>query len=74
MLQIASRIPSRSAAFINVFKASALWADAFYKRPCKIWAPYGGHCVEKSLAPKSKYVDTPKPGSINCLNRTILMV
>ena len=19
------------------------------KRPCKIWAPYGGHCVEKSL-------------------------
>ena len=28
-------------------------------RPCKIWAPYGGHCVEKSQAPKSKYVDTP---------------
>ena len=43
-------------------------------RPCKIWAPYGGHCVEKSLAPKSKYVDTPKPGSINYLGRTILMV
>ena len=33
-----------------------------FKRPCKIWAPYGGHCVEKSLAPKSKYVDTPKLG------------
>ena len=24
------------------------------KRPCKIWAPYSGHCVEKILAPKSK--------------------
>ena len=42
-------------------------------RPCKIWAPYGGHCVEKSLAPKSKYVDTPKPASINYLGRTILI-
>ena len=41
--------------------------------PCKIWAPYVGHCVEKSLWPKSKYVDIPKPGSINCLGRTILM-
>ena len=43
-------------------------------RPCKIWAPYSGHCVEKSLAPKSKYDDTPKPGSIKCLSHTILMV
>ena len=31
-------------------------------RPCKIWAPYGGHCVEKSLALKSKYEVTSKPG------------
>ena len=46
----------------------------FIMRPCKIWKPNGGHCVEKSLAAKSKYVDTPKPGSINCLDRTILMV
>ena len=44
------------------------------KRPCKIWAPYVGQCVEKSLALKSKYVDTPKTGSINCLGRTIPMV
>ena len=42
--------------------------------PSKIGAPYGGHCVEKSLAPKSKYVDTPKLGPINCLDHTILMV
>ena len=33
-----------------------------HERPCNIWAPCGGHCVEKSLAPKSKYVDTPKLG------------
>ena len=45
-----------------------------YRRPCKIWAPYGGYCVEKSLAPKSKYADTPKPDSINCLDRIILRV
>ena len=45
-----------------------------FRRPCKIWAPYGGHCVEKILAPKSKYVDTPKPGSINSLGHTIPMV
>ena len=37
------------------------------KRPWKILAKYGGHCVEKSLAPKSKYGDIPEPGSINCL-------
>ena len=33
-----------------------------YKRPCKIWASYGG-CVEKILTPNSKYIDTSKPGS-----------
>ena len=22
------------------------------KRPCKIWASYGGRCIEKILAPK----------------------
>ena len=44
------------------------------KRPCKIWVPYGGHYLEKNLAPKSKYVDTPKPSATNCLGRTILMV
>ena len=43
-------------------------------RPCKTWAPYDGHCVEKILAPKSKYVDTPKPGSINSRGHTIPMV
>ena len=52
----------------------AIIENGVLKRPCKIWAPYGGHCVEKSLAPKSKYVDTPKSGSIKCLGRTILMV
>ena len=31
----------------------------FPKRPCKIWAPYCGHCVEKNLPPTSKYVDPP---------------
>ena len=34
-------------------------------RPCKIWAPYSGHCIEKCLAPKSKYVDAPKQGKIS---------
>ena len=48
--------------------------EIIFKRPFKIWAPYGGNCVEKSLASKSKYVDTPKPGSIKCLGHTILMV
>ena len=33
------------------------------------YAPYGGHCVEKSLAPKSKYVDTPKT-RLNKLSRS----
>ena len=33
------------------------------KRPCKKWASYGGRCIEKILAPKSKYIDTSKPGS-----------
>ena len=28
-----------------------------YKRPCKIWASYGG------CAPKSKYINTSKPDS-----------
>ena len=46
----------------------------YHKRPCKIWAPYVGHCIKKSLAPKSKYVDTPKPGSINCLGCTMELV
>ena len=32
------------------------------KRPCKIWAPYGGYFVEENLAPKSNYVDSHKPG------------
>ena len=34
----------------------------YYMRPCKIWAPYSGHWVEKSLGPKSKYVGPPKKG------------
>ena len=33
-------------------------------RPCMIGAPYGDPCVEKILAPKSKYVDTPKQAKI----------
>ena len=73
--ELASLLKKRD---LDLARASiALLVAAFlglYKRPCKIWAPYGGHCVEKSLAPKSKYVDTPKPGSINCLDRTNLMV
>ena len=30
-------------------------------RPCKIWASYGGRCIEKILAPKSKYIFNLKP-------------
>ena len=36
--------------------------NSSHMKPCKIWAYYSGHCVEKSQAPKSKYVYTPKPG------------
>ena len=35
----------------------------YYMRPCKKWVSYGGRCVEKILAPKSKYIDMSKPGS-----------
>ena len=38
-----------------------------YFRPCKIWASYGGRCVERIQAPKSKYIDVLKSGSKNCL-------
>jgi hypothetical protein len=44
--------------------------ELFVKRPCKIWAPYVGHRIEKSIAPKSKYVDTPKPDLTICLGDT----
>ena len=37
--------------------------------PCYIWAPYDGHCVETSLAPKSKYIGTPKPPNQTRLNK-----
>ena len=43
-------------------------------RPCKIWAPCGGHSVKKSLAPKSEYVDTPKLGKINGIGHTFQML
>ena len=43
------------------------WTSLVLRRPCKIWATYWGRCVEKILAPKSKYIDTLKPGSKNCL-------
>ena len=44
------------------------------KRPCKKWASYGGRCVEKILAPKSKYIDTSKPGSKELLGPGFPMV
>ena len=42
---------------------SRIYLQRWVLCPCKIWASYGGCCVEKILAPKSKYIDTSKPGS-----------
>ena len=45
---------TRDDIFILIFKV--------LRRPCKKWASFGDRCVEKILAPKSKYIDTSKPG------------
>ena len=58
---------------IGYFQMNLLQKN-YPRRPCKIWPPYGSHCVEKSLVPKLKNFDTPKPGSINCHCHTIPMV
>ena len=33
---------------LNMARKTTMDAELL-KRPCKIWASYGGHCVEKNL-------------------------
>ena len=54
----ASEIASAPLAIVGTTSS----VSVLLMRPCKIWASYGGRCVEKIVAPKSKYIDISKPG------------
>jgi hypothetical protein len=79
---IATELALNMTGFALIMTGFVLYVTVFvlymyvylYNRPCKIWASYGGRCVEKILTPKSKYIDTSKPGSKNCLGHSFLMV